>query len=78
MNKQHIEHASIELIEKMSSLEAKITALEDEIAELQAERRAATTPEERIVLGNMITAARNQQTELMRLSGNFTAFYIFL
>ena len=60
----------------MSSIEAKITALEDEIGKYEGLFDAATTPEERIVLGNMITAARNQLTELMRLSGNFTAFYI--
>ena len=63
----------------MSSIEEDMAALEAEIAELQAERRAATTAEERRSLlaaitakENGLTALRTQQTELMKLSGNST------
>jgi len=68
----------------MSSNEEEIAALKAEIAELQAERRAATT-EERKGLLEAITALRTQQTELIKLSGiatdcdfnNPTVFYFW-
>ena len=58
----------------MSSIEEKLAALEAEIAESQAERRAATAEERKDRLLDAITALRTQQTELMRLSGNSTDY----
>ena len=56
----------------MSSLEKDITALKAEIAKYERLFDAATTPEERVVLGNIITAKQNTLTELIKLSGIIT------
>lgn len=67
----------------MSSLDERIAKLEAGIKELEAERRAATTPDERKDLLEAITAKQNTLTELIRTSGNcadrdLTSFYITL
>jgi len=67
---QYQEYTKETLNERMNANEVKIAALEAEIAELQTERRAATAPEERIVLGNMITEKQRTLNILMTQSGN--------
>jgi hypothetical protein len=65
----------------------EIAALKVRIAKLEADYDAATTPEERIAILNMITAKENRLTEMMRAqaaaTGNYTArdltsFYVTL
>jgi hypothetical protein len=57
----------------MSSRDERIAKLEADIEALEAERRAATTPEERKDrLLDAIIAKQNTLTELMRASGNCT------
>jgi hypothetical protein len=59
---------------KMSSRDERIAKLEADIEALEAERRAATTPEERKDrLLDAITAKENRLTELMKAPGNYTA-----
>jgi hypothetical protein len=67
----------------MSSRDERIAKLEADIEALEAERRAATTPEARKDrLLDAITAKEGRLTELMRASGNctdyrdFTSFYV--
>jgi hypothetical protein len=68
----------------MSSREEQIAKLEAQIEALEAERRAATTPDERKdLLLEAIIAKQNTLTELIRTSGNcadrdLTSFYITL
>ena len=56
----------------MSSPEAEITALKAEIAKYGRLFDDAATPEERIMLGNMITETKRTLNNLMTLSGNVT------
>jgi len=56
----------------MSSIAEDIAVLKTAIAKFEGLLDAATTPEERRDLLQVITATRTQQTELIRLSGNVT------
>ena len=71
----------------MSTREQEIAALKARIEKFEADYDAATTPEERIAILNMITAKENRLTEMMRAqaaaAGNYTArdltsFYVTL
>ena len=61
----------------MSSRDEEIAEMKADIEALDAERRAATTPEERKDLLNAITAMRNQLTEMIRASGNFIVRFYY-